>query len=866
MAAFALFAVRNLTSAEPIPAGWMEWPYEEPKPGSALDTSALNGGAAGEHGRVVVRDGHFATEGDGARIRFWGCNLSASEAFPADAATAENLARRLAQGGINIARLHHLDNPWAVDSGGSIWKPGTQDRIHIDPAQLDKLHRLVAALKAHGIYSNVNLKVSRTHTEADGFPPSIAQTPGFQKRVDYFAPRIVDLQKDFARQLLSAKNPYTGLSLAEDPAVAVVEINNENSLLGLRTRDIGAGLDLLPEPFRGELTAQWNAWLTRHYADDAALASAWAGSATRPGESPLSPASRWLPDAQPGNEVLVTSPAPDSAEIVVKPGDGVRWRSAAYLDQLRFAEGATYTLAFSARADAKRPIDVTVGRDEPGWRTDKWRTRGLRSTLELTPEWKSYRLVFVTHSIVDVASRLSIIAGHQPGTVWIKDLRLESGSSTAGLQPGQSARAGSVPIPTDPTPSQWNDWLTFLLDTEQSYVAEMRGFLRDGLKVHAPIVCTQANYGGIAGLVREQPSDFIDTHSYWQHPDFAGFTGAWDVAHWTIVNTPELAEFSARWFGELGGIALLRVSGKPFSASELDHPAPSDYACEMYPILATFAGLQDWDALYPFDYVAVGGASPDGALRSFFDQTRHPAKWGFGPFATRVFRLGLVLPAASQRELFVRAPVFGEANHVDVLWLKQQTGRELGFLTDRLSVNDHLLPADRSTHVEQRGESRLTAVRLAQTKRGPVYLADAAPAATIVGYLGGATVSTGSLSVSCDDFGLNFAAVGAVSLDTKPLADSDRVLVTLAARAGNQGMRWNSVRTTTGDIWEKGGQPIAERVPATVRLRTDGVRQVFALAPDGTRAAQLEAEWSEGWLTFSTREGGGTLHYEVVAR
>ncbi|HZL45513.1 MAG TPA: hypothetical protein VFC28_04740 [Opitutaceae bacterium] len=852
-------------AADPIPPGWFAWPYVEAQPGSALDTSGLNEKPAGLHGAVVVRNGQFVTSGDGQRIRFWGCNLASDEAF-VDAATADRLARRLAQGGINIARLHHLDNSWSVDSGGSLWKPGTPDRIHIDPAQLDKLHRLVAALKAQGIYSNVNLKVSRTLTEADGFPASIAEAPGFQKRLDYFQRRIIDLQKDYARQLLTAKNPYTGFSLAEDPAVAVIEINNENSLLGLRTREIGAGLELLPEPFRAELTARWNGWLARRYADDRALAAAWAKDATPPGESPLSPGSRWFADAQPGDEVIVTSRDPGAVHLEGKPGDGVRWRSAAYLDQLRLIEGATYTLTFAARADRARPIEVAVGRDEAGWRTDKWRTVGLRTTLALTPEWQPFRLVFTTHSIVDVASRLSVIAGHAPGEIWLKELHLESGSAIAGLRAGESPRHGSVPIPTDATPAQWNDYLSFLLDTEQSYVAEMRAYLRDTLHVRAPIVCTQANYGGIAGLVREKPSDYIDAHYYWQHPDFAGVNGAWDPANYTINNTPQLAEFSARWFGEIGGIALLRVSGKPFSVTEVDHPAPSDYAAEMYPVLATFAGLQDWDALYPFDFRALGAAQDDGAIRSFFDQNHHPAKWGFGPFATRVFRHGLVPPPASRRELFVSAPFWREANHVDVLWLKLQGAQDLGFLTDRLSVNENLLGADQPSHVEHHGESRVTAVRMVQTKRGPAYLAAVAPAAAIVGYIGGSSLTAGDLAVVCGDFGLNFAAIGAVALDERPLSVSTRVLVTLAARAENQGTKWNAARTSVGDAWGKGGPPIAERVPAIVRLKTSGPRRVTALAPDGSAAGEIAATWTDGWLSFSTREGPATLHYEIHDR
>lgn len=861
----AALGVLPVFAAEPVPEGWFVWPAMEAKQGTALDGSGLNHHPAGALGRVVVRDGQFATE-LGGRLRFWGCNLSSGENFP-DAETAKRLARRLAKGGINIARLHHLDNNWSVESRGSLWSPGDSQRIKVDAQQLDKLHRLIAELKRVGIYSNLNLKVSRTFSAADGFPETISQTPPFQKRVDYFQRRMIELQKDYARQLLATKNPYTGLTLAEDPALAIVEINNENSLLGMRTRDVGRDLDKLPEPFRTELAGLWNVWLARKYPDDSQLAAAWQSEVTPAGQNAITTDSRWRPDAQPGNEVAVLSdPAERGAvHFQVKRSDGVRWRAAAFLDRIELMDRGTYTVTFAARADAARPVQVAIGRDEPDWRTDKWRTRGLVTTLSLTPEWTEFRFVINAHSVVDVGSRFTVIAGHQPGDIWLKNLRIESGSATAGLRPGQSTAEGSVPIPTDATPVQWRDWLEFLVDTEVAYVAEMRDYLQRGLKVVAPIVCTQANYGGIAGLVRERSSDFIDAHSYWQHPDFGGAAGVWDLANFTINNTPQISEYGPRWFGELGGIALLRVAGKPFSVTEVDSPAPNDYACELYPLLATFGSVQDWDALYPFDIVGLGAEPDDGAIRTFFDQNHHPVKWGQAPFATRVFRDEMIPPAAGSRELSVRAPLWDEANHLDVLWLREQPGADLGFLTDRLSVREELLAATEPTRIRRSANGQGTAARIQRGAAGPVYSVAAAQAAAVVGYIGGAKAEAGDLAVESDRFGLNFGSVTAVSLDGKPLAESERVLVTLGARAENQAVQWNEERTSIGRSWGH-GPTIAERVPATVRLRRepDAAPQIFVLAPDGTRVEEVPVTIREGWVSFSTRTGPASLHYELV--
>jgi hypothetical protein len=213
----------------------------------------------------------------------------------------------------------------------------------------------------------------------------------------------------------------------------------------------------------------------------------------------------------------------------------------------------------------------------------------------------------------------------------------------------------------------------------------------------------------------------------------------------------------------------------------------------------------------------------------------------------------------------VRAPVWSEANHLDVLWLRLQPDSDLGFLSDRLSVNETLLTPPALSQVERHGAAKRASARVERNTVGPVYLTEASRAVAIAGFVGGTSVDTQDLRLGCDSFGLNFAAVTAVTLDSRAIPASSRVLITLAARAENQGVIWNKERTSIGESWGH-GPTIAERVPATVRLRTKDNRRVFALAPNGHRAAEISAGWKDGWLTFSTRTGPATLHYEVLSR
>ncbi|HEY4299527.1 MAG TPA: hypothetical protein VGM73_01555 [Candidatus Didemnitutus sp.] len=861
LASFALAVA--VSGADAVPAGWFPWPATEPVNGSALDASFLNA-RPGPDGlpRVGVSDGHFATP-DGKRVRFWAANLAAVCAFPPTAAEADFIARELAKGGVNLVRLHHLDNAWGVGEGGSIWPAGHPEHRELDATQLDRLHRLIAALRDHGIYSNLNLKVSKSLVAADGFPASVEEIPNFQKRVDIFDRRMIELQKDYARRLLTTRNPYTGFAPADDPSVAIVELNNENSLVGYWTRDLGRGLDKLPAYVRDELQAQWNHWLSGHYRDDAGLADAWASPAGTASEV-LGSNATWAVNSQPGSAGRVAAPQGANApEIDIAKADGVAWHVQVSTRDLSIHDGEVYTISFEAQADHPRKIEVGVGLDGVARPHEDWRSFGLLDAVDIGKEWTPVSLVFPAHSVAGEPAALSLNVASAAGWVHVRGLSFHAGNPDGGLRPGQSARAGTVPIPVTPTTRQWADWITFLADTERHFTDEMRRYLKEDLGVKALIVCTPIDYGGLTGLNREQEMDFADGHEYWQHPDFPG---GWSTEHWSIRNTPELKALSARGFGVLGALALVRVAGKPFTVSEFDHPAPSEYVCEMYPTVATFGGRQDWDAVYPFAVGLYGAANPDGRISDFFDQLHHPAKRGLSAFAAVTFRRGLVAPAPETAELHLGSPVWAEQPHADTLWHELIPKGDLRILDVRYAISDHPgAPGAKATLSRDGIPAQSSPVRVESGSQGPVWIVDAPEAAAAVGFVGGAKLDAGALRVSCPRFGLDFASITAVALDGRPLPDSKRILVTVVARASNEGIVWNDAHNSLGKNWGH-GPTIAEHVPATITLAGGSARDVYALAPDGSRAGQIATQRAGASTTFSTDNGPPTIEYEIVAR
>ncbi|MCL4194737.1 MAG: hypothetical protein KJZ87_23565, partial [Thermoguttaceae bacterium] len=220
-------------SAEPAApsADRAEWyPFNFPLDDTNLDSIDLSGfldGPAGKHGFLTVgEDGHFYFA-DGTRARFFGTNVGGKDGCP-DKATAEATAARLAKYGVNLLRIHAIDGRWGplID-----YRQGNSRQLN--PESMDRLDYFFEQLKRRGIYVYFDLLDYRQFMPADG----VADADKFQsgwtnsiKGATIFNDRMIELQKELAEQFLTHQNPYTGLRYVDDPAVAVVEITNENSV------------------------------------------------------------------------------------------------------------------------------------------------------------------------------------------------------------------------------------------------------------------------------------------------------------------------------------------------------------------------------------------------------------------------------------------------------------------------------------------------------------------------------------------------------------------------------------------------------------------------------------------------------------
>ncbi len=235
---------------------------------SAVDLSSFLDAPAGKDGFIRVEKDHLVRP-DGKRFRIWGVNLTGPNCFPAKE-DAPLIAADLARYGVNCVRFHHMDSRRA-----GFFDPARDDTRRLDPEKLDRLDFFVAELKKRGIYTNLNLNVSRQYKKGDGVRDY--HLLGYGKGATYFNERLIELQHEYARQLLTHRNPYTGSDYCNEPAVLCVEMVNENSLVEAWISGRLAGKDdpkgdaswgPLPVSYANELTEQYNAWLAKNIAPD----------------------------------------------------------------------------------------------------------------------------------------------------------------------------------------------------------------------------------------------------------------------------------------------------------------------------------------------------------------------------------------------------------------------------------------------------------------------------------------------------------------------------------------------------------------------------------------------------------------------
>lgn len=592
---------------------------------SQISAASLNHPITEKDRITVSADGHL--EANGQRIRIWGTNLSE---FPKSHEEADFFAAALADQGYNCIRFHHTDSSWA----NCFLKKNDSGKWVFDKKRFDDFDYFFSKLKENGIYSNINFLTGRSISSKDGYKPEIDSYPDWKTTHDL---GIWDedaqlKQKEYASSLMNHVNPYTGIAYKDDPAVAIVEINNEN---GLIMGYLNRWLEPVTGEYWTELEEKWNEWLlTKGYSFESL--SAEYNRTTPVGAQILKPDTEGRLEQHSGAKATLAKNGKQVSLKIEKNGTE-NWHVQYNFPKLSMRSNKIYTIKFSAKASKDSEINVSLMQAH-----DPWKGAGFDAHLKLNKQWTDFEY-HVEGVMDDDNLRLNFgTMGKLAGTTfYFKNIAITEGGDVINITKSKN-KPSLIALPHyaeySTLPETYKNLvMNFLWDTEEAYWLTMIDHVRNTINSKALIMGTAA---GCSTTYLQSHFDIIDSHAYWNHPSFT--EKDWDMGHYYVWNK-DLTR--AGNDSTLTNLAKYRVYGKPFSVSEYDHPYPNQYLSQDYPMISSFASFQDWDCIFTFcSEFPKNKNGVNAKINGYFDQSNNPAKACASPIAARIFRQGLITP------------------------------------------------------------------------------------------------------------------------------------------------------------------------------------------------------------------------------
>ena len=241
----------------------VSYPNDDFSEDALLDLRYLNEESAGDRGFIKQSaDGEGFTYGDGEEIRFWavgGGDQASRYSFRSlNDEKLEYFAKFLAKKGVNMIRFH-----------GKIFSK-TNYLDSVDRDEVTDIWRMVAAMKKEGIYSTIS-PFWAGHMENIPAAWDLGDYHGQDATpwaLMYFEPKFKNAYKLWVEYLFTEVNPYTGLALKDDPAVAIIQIKNEDGVFFWTIQNVKPSLLAMME-------SQYYDWLINKYGTINDAYTAW---------------------------------------------------------------------------------------------------------------------------------------------------------------------------------------------------------------------------------------------------------------------------------------------------------------------------------------------------------------------------------------------------------------------------------------------------------------------------------------------------------------------------------------------------------------------------------------------------------------
>lgn len=250
-------------------SNWWTFTYPDHKSldSGLLNLRYLNERFAGENGFIrLSNDGNSFVNGKGKEIRFWASN-GGNLANDFDDAKLDTLARFLAKMGVNVIRYHGAINP----------KGKNTDIMNVDTTEINNIWRCVSAMKKYGIYTVIS-PFWPHNGHMGGWIPKEWDIEGYSGNDDlwavlFFDEKLKEAYKAWVKYLYTTPNPHTGVALKDEPAVAIIQVENEDAVFFWT-------IDAIKPTLAKKVAAQFAQWLNDKYGSLADAKKHWGIHAT----------------------------------------------------------------------------------------------------------------------------------------------------------------------------------------------------------------------------------------------------------------------------------------------------------------------------------------------------------------------------------------------------------------------------------------------------------------------------------------------------------------------------------------------------------------------------------------------------------
>ena len=181
------------------------------------------------------------------------------------------------------------------------------------------------------------------------------------------------------------------------------------------------------------------------------------------------------------------------------------------------------------------------------------------------------------------------------------------------------------------------------MDDFCSYLAikrynEMKKFVIEELGCKVPL--TDQNFQHWHSTAWERANyDYVDNHSYWDHPKFVRKQWSLPIAPDNVNVLKEISNVPSKLFPT-------RILGVPFTVTEYDYANPNIHRLHGPALFASYAAFQDWDGIFQFAYSHSRTRLFDTQVAGHnFDLSCSPGKSLAYRLGAKIFLYGKVRPA-----------------------------------------------------------------------------------------------------------------------------------------------------------------------------------------------------------------------------